>query len=192
MITHSTVLALHCFMLPCVPIKMQGVGLLDFISGYSTIVYLTFLFLTLSCRVLTYSSEEVCFLRQLASYLLLAWEPACSRRLLPSQRTSQRHALGASSLPSPKQRPYRPSLLLPCPRTIVTVEWATDKNHKKVTRAQVHEKEEAAWAVLYEAAMSPSPGSARGTRSANSDTSSEPPLFPESLSQDGGRIAPPT
>ena len=50
----STVFALHCFVLPCVPIEMQGVGLLDFTLGYSTIVYLTFLFLTLPCPVLTY------------------------------------------------------------------------------------------------------------------------------------------
>ena len=44
MINRSTVFALHCFVLPCVPIKMQGVGLLDFTLGYSTIGYLTFLF----------------------------------------------------------------------------------------------------------------------------------------------------
>ena len=56
MINRSTVFALHCFVLPCVPIKMQGVGLLDFTLGYSTIVYLTFLFLTPPCPVLTYSS----------------------------------------------------------------------------------------------------------------------------------------
>ena len=29
-INHSTVFALHCFVLPCVPIKVQGVGLLHF------------------------------------------------------------------------------------------------------------------------------------------------------------------
>ena len=45
MINRSTVFALHCFVLPCVPIKMQGVGLLDFTRGYSAIGYLTFLFL---------------------------------------------------------------------------------------------------------------------------------------------------
>ena len=56
MINRSTVFALHCFVLPCVPIKMQGVGLLDFTLGYSTIGYLTFLFFTLPCPVLTYSS----------------------------------------------------------------------------------------------------------------------------------------
>ena len=56
MINRSTVFALHCFVLPCVPIKMQGVGLLDFTLGSSTIGYLTFLFLTLPCPVLTYSS----------------------------------------------------------------------------------------------------------------------------------------
>ena len=55
-IKRSRVFALHCFVLPCVPIKMQGVGLLDFTLGYSTIVYLTFLFPTLPCPVLTYSS----------------------------------------------------------------------------------------------------------------------------------------
>ena len=47
---------MHVVMLPCVPIKIQGVGLLDFTSGSSTIGYLTFLFLTLTCPVLTYSS----------------------------------------------------------------------------------------------------------------------------------------
>ena len=47
---------MHVVMLPCVPIKMQGVGLLDFTLGSSTIGYLTFLFLTLPCLVLTYSS----------------------------------------------------------------------------------------------------------------------------------------
>ena len=36
MINRSTVFALHCFVLPCVPIKMQGVGLLGFTLGYST------------------------------------------------------------------------------------------------------------------------------------------------------------
>ena len=46
---------MHLVMLPCVPIKMQGVGLLDFTLG-STIGYFTFLFLTLPCPVLTYSS----------------------------------------------------------------------------------------------------------------------------------------
>ena len=56
MINRSTVFALHCFVLPCVLIKMQGVGLLDFTLGYSTIGYFTFLFLTLPCPVLTYSS----------------------------------------------------------------------------------------------------------------------------------------
>ena len=49
MINRSTVFALHFFALPCVPVKMQGVGLLDFTLGYSTIGYLTFLFLTLPC-----------------------------------------------------------------------------------------------------------------------------------------------
>ena len=58
MINRSTVFALHCFVLPCVPIKMQGVGLLDFTLGYSTIGYLTFLFLTLPCPVSTYSSQN--------------------------------------------------------------------------------------------------------------------------------------
>ena len=47
---------MHLVMLPCVPITMQGVGLLDFTLGSSTIGYLTFLFLTLPCPVLTYSS----------------------------------------------------------------------------------------------------------------------------------------
>ena len=56
MINRSTILALHCFVLPCLPIEMQGVGLLDFTLGSSTIVYLTFLFLTRACPVLTYSS----------------------------------------------------------------------------------------------------------------------------------------
>ena len=55
---------------------------------------------------------------QLASYLLLAWEPACSRRLLPSHLTPQRHAWAVSSLPFPTQRPYRASLLLPRPRNL--------------------------------------------------------------------------
>ena len=35
MINRSTVFVLHCFVLPCVPIKMQGVGELDFTLGYS-------------------------------------------------------------------------------------------------------------------------------------------------------------
>ena len=56
MINRSTVFALHCFVWPCVAIKMQGVALLDFTLGYSTIVYLTFLFSTLPCPFLTYSS----------------------------------------------------------------------------------------------------------------------------------------
>ena len=56
MINGSTIFAVHCFVLPCVPIKMQGVGLLHFTLGYSTIGYLTFLFLTLPCPLLTYSS----------------------------------------------------------------------------------------------------------------------------------------
>ena len=47
MINRSTVFALHCVVLPCVPIKMQGFGLLHFTLGYSTIGYFTFLFLTL-------------------------------------------------------------------------------------------------------------------------------------------------
>ena len=47
---------MHVVMLPCVPIKMQGVGLLDFTLGSPTIGYLTFLFLTLPFPVLTYSS----------------------------------------------------------------------------------------------------------------------------------------
>ena len=55
MIKGSTVFALHCFVLPCVPIKMQRVGLLDFTLGYSSIVYLTFLFHTASCPFLTYN-----------------------------------------------------------------------------------------------------------------------------------------
>ena len=53
MLNRSTVFALHCFVLPCVPIKMHWVGLLNFTLGYSTIVYLSFLFLTLTCPVLT-------------------------------------------------------------------------------------------------------------------------------------------
>ena len=48
----------------------------------------------------------------MASYLLLAWEPACSKRLLPSHPTPQRHAWAVSSLPFPTQRLYRASLLL--------------------------------------------------------------------------------
>ena len=47
---------MHIVMLPCVPIEMQGVGLLDFTLGSSSTEYLTFLFLTLPCPVLTYSS----------------------------------------------------------------------------------------------------------------------------------------
>ena len=50
-INRSTVFALHCFVLPYVPIKMQGVGLVDFTLGYSTILYFTFLFLTLPSPV---------------------------------------------------------------------------------------------------------------------------------------------
>ena len=71
----------------------------------------------------------------------------------------------------------------------VTVKWATDKNHKKVTTSEVHEKEAAAWVAFYKAQMSSSPSSAKGTRSRNCDTSSEPALFPKSVSQDGDRIA---
>ena len=56
MINCSTVFAFHCFVLPCVPIKMQGVGLLHFTLRDLTIGYLTFLFLTLPCPVLTCSS----------------------------------------------------------------------------------------------------------------------------------------
>ena len=47
---------MHVVMLPCVPIKMQGVGLLDFTLGSSNIGHLIFLFLTLPCPVLTYTS----------------------------------------------------------------------------------------------------------------------------------------
>ena len=36
-ITLRTVFAVHGFVSPCVPIKMQGVGLLEFMLGYSTI-----------------------------------------------------------------------------------------------------------------------------------------------------------
>ena len=57
--------------------------------------------------------------------------------------------------------------------TEVTVQWATDKNHTKVTASEVHENEEAAWAAFHEAQISSSPGSARRTPSENSDTSSE-------------------
>ena len=64
-----------------------------------------------------------------------------------------------------------------------------DKNHTKATASEVHENEEAAWAPFYKGQMSSSRGSARGTGSRNSDTSSEPALFLESASQDGGRIA---
>ena len=53
MINRGTVFVLHCFVLPCMPIKMEKICLLDF--SYSTIVYLIFLFLTLPCRVLTYN-----------------------------------------------------------------------------------------------------------------------------------------
>ena len=55
--------------------------------------------------------------------------------------------------------------------TQVTVKWATDKNHAKVTTSEVRENEEAAWAAFHKAQMSSSHGSARGTRSGNSDTS---------------------
>ena len=67
--------------------------------------------------------------------------------------------------------------------TEVTVKWATDKTHTKVTASEVQENKEAAWAAFYKAQMSSSPGSATGTRSGNSDTSSEPALFPESTTQ---------
>ena len=73
--------------------------------------------------------------------------------------------------------------------TEVTVKWATNKNHTKVTASEVHKNEQAAWVGFHKAQMSSSLGSARGTRSGNSDTSSEPALFPESASQDGGKIA---
>ena len=52
----STVFALHCFVLPCALNMMQGVGLQNFTLGYSTIVYPTFLFSTLTCPIETYSS----------------------------------------------------------------------------------------------------------------------------------------
>ena len=35
--------------------------------------------------------------------------------------------------------------------TEVTVKWATDKNHTKVTASEVHENEEAAWAAFHKA-----------------------------------------
>ena len=56
MINRSTAFGLHCFVLPCVSIKMQVVCLPAFTLGYSTMVYLTFLFLTLPCPVGTYNS----------------------------------------------------------------------------------------------------------------------------------------
>ena len=55
-VNRSTVFALHCFVLPCVLNMMQGVGLPDFTLGCPTIVYPTFLFPTLPCPILTYSS----------------------------------------------------------------------------------------------------------------------------------------
>ena len=55
-INRSTVFGLYSFVSLCLPIKMQGVGLMDFPLGYSTIVYLTFLFTNLFYRVLTYRS----------------------------------------------------------------------------------------------------------------------------------------
>ena len=67
--------------------------------------------------------------------------------------------------------------------TEVFVEWATDKNHTKVTASEVHEKEEAAWAAFHKAQMSSYPGSTRGTRSGNSNTYSKPALFPKSATQ---------
>ena len=57
-VNFSTVFTLHCFLLTCVPNMMQGVGELDFTRVYSTIVYFTFLFPTLPCSVLTYSSKN--------------------------------------------------------------------------------------------------------------------------------------
>ena len=56
MIKRSTICALHCFVLPCAPMKMQGVSLLDSTLGYSNVGYLTFLFVALTCRALTYNS----------------------------------------------------------------------------------------------------------------------------------------
>ena len=47
--------------------------------------------------------------------------------------------------------------------TELTVKWATDKNHTKVTASEVQENEEAAWAAFHKAQMSSSPGSATGT-----------------------------
>ena len=58
------------------------------------------------------------FVGQLASYLLLASEPACSRHLLPSHPPPQRHAWAISSLPFRMQRPDRAFLLLPRPRNL--------------------------------------------------------------------------
>ena len=38
-VSRSIAFALHCFVLPCVPNMMQGVGLHDFMLGYAIIVY---------------------------------------------------------------------------------------------------------------------------------------------------------
>ena len=67
--------------------------------------------------------------------------------------------------------------------TEVTVKWATDRNQTKVTASEVQQNQEAAWAAFYKAHMSSSPGSAKGTRSGNFDTSSEMAVFPESATQ---------
>ena len=51
----------------------------------------------------------------LASYLLLAREPACSGHLLPSNPTPQRHAWAVSTLRCPTQGLFKVSPLLPWP-----------------------------------------------------------------------------
>ena len=79
-VNRSTVFALHCFVLPCVRNMMQGVGLLDFTLGYSTIVYLTFLFAPSPPLALVQRLNLLHVKRRVASVLLL---PALTPSSLP-------------------------------------------------------------------------------------------------------------
>ena len=78
---------------------------------------------------------------------------------------------------------YIKDVLLPCMRLRSLLSGPRIGTKQRLTASEVHENEEAAWAAFHKAQMSSSPGSAKSTRCGNSDTSSEPALFPESATQ---------
>ena len=121
-VNRSTVFSLHCFVMPCVPNMMQGVGLLDSTLGVSTKVYFAFLFPTLPCPVLTYGSCAHFHLLREQGFSF-AWGPTQRGHLNGSYIMHEICEVGYLGSPSPLSQSHGLCVRIQWPPSSVTCLW---------------------------------------------------------------------